>query len=231
MIFKKTIFIVLIAFGANTTLLAQEATTIEFRAGALGQLFLYRSGNPSIDHYFYTGGYVSTSASAGAGGVASVLWNVNNFSFSISPALRYSINKINRTHLHPGEEWRISGFVADIHLSAQYNVQSTNCFFKNSAIGGGFSIINIGEPYNDHDEYNVRVISDLGITSFIKYHVSTLQFAGIHLFLEKRFGKLSTKAMLIYSKGSWVQWEPTAMFILNGNLSVQYSIATIKLKN
>ncbi len=165
---------------------------------------------------------------AGAGGVASILWNVKIFSFSISPALRYSINKINRTHLHPGEEWRISGFVADIHLSVQYNLPSTNWLIKNSAVGGGFSIINIGEAYDDHNEYNVRVISNLGITSFIQYNVSTLQFAGIHLFFEKRFGKLSTKAMLIYSKGSWVQWEPTSRFLLNGNISVQYSIATIK---
>jgi len=225
---KICILFTVLFLGACKAGLAQKNNTIEFRAGAIGQLYLFKKGNPDLQHYYSTNPPPGTLASAGAGGIISILWNTPNFSFSLSPTLRYSINKILRKFVQPEETFRVSGFVADVHFSAQYNFSTTKGFFKSSSVGTGLSILNIGEPYNY--DFNIRIITSVSTYNFT-YHASTLQFAGFHAFFEKRFGKFSTKAMLIYSNGSWVQWSPTAMYLLHGNISVQYSIAKIKLKS
>ncbi len=226
---KHSILIIVLVLGASRAVLAQKNNTLEFRAGAIGQLYLFRRGNPDLLHYYSRNPPPGTLASAGAGGIVSILWNTPNFSFSISPTLRYSTNKLLMS-LQPvvNNKYQIGGFVADVHFSVQYNFSTTKGFLKSSSVGAGLSILNIGEPYNY--DFDIRIITNVSTYNFT-YHASTLQFAGIHAFFEKRFGKFSTKAMLIYSDGSWVQFSPTAMYLLHGNISVQYSIAKIKLKS
>jgi len=222
---RNSMLIILLVFFANTILLAQKTSNIEFRIGAIGQGYIYKKSLPNLQHIFRYGVNHGTAASSGAGGLVSFMWHTEKFTFSISPALRYAVNKIMSSYRY---EPRIDGFVADVHLSAQYNIKSNSWLLNNSSLGVGVSLINIGQPFDE--DYEIRLINSKG-TTYLKYHVSSLQFPGIHAFYERRFGKrISVKATFTYSAGVWAKWSPLTQYLVHGALSVQYSFFKHQLK-
>ncbi len=198
---------------------AQTTPKYLIRGGVLGQFYINKAMNREENApmgFLKMHGSDGTWASVGIGFGFSFLYNTTrNISFWITPNIRYSLLETQTpTGLYGPDKWR---FTLDLHGGVQWNLHANNWLFKKSALGVGLSLLNIGQSF---DTYYTWVKTG-GQTT--EYQATTLMTFGINLFYEKKLSsKFSTKFMVIYTGGNFINWTPLYAYTINGNISVQY---------
>jgi len=157
-------------------------------------------------------------ASVGFGLPIGFLFNTpGSISFLISPVIRYSMLETRTpTGLYGPDKWR---FTLDLHNSIQWRLNTKNSLFRKSTLGIGVSLINIGQSFDTKYSWVT------GKGQVAEYQATTLMTFGAHIFYEQSLGpKFSTKFMVIYTGGNFINWIPLYEYTIHGNISVNYNL-------
>lgn len=198
---------------------AQTKRKFEIRTGMVGQFYLARSQNRSFGGNGQIGGSGYYAAS-GAGAAANLLFHTKRaISFSILPVLRYSKLESYTPYAVSAspDRW---GLTLDLHASIQTKLKSDVWLFKNTALGAGVTLLNVGQPFDTRYSYKTSNSPNVQ-----EYQATSLMSFGLHAYYERTFGeRLSVRLMLVYTKGDWINWTPFFKSTLHGNVSVQYRV-------
>ncbi len=154
---------------------AQTKPKFEIRTGMVGQFYLARSQNRSFGGNGQDGGSGYYAAS-GAGVAANILFHTKqNISFSILPVLRYSKLESYTPYdvTETPDRW---GLTLDLHSSIQTKLKSKLWLFKNTTLGAGVTLLNIGQPFDTHYSFKT---SNSPIT--LEYQATSLMSLGLRL--------------------------------------------------
>lgn len=201
---------------------AQVLTALELRVGVEGRFPIKEKADP---YWPYDGYFVildngtSRGIHYGAGVlVNTVLWH-NNWGLSVSPALRYA-KVLEGVFFGVGEDQY--GLTFDLNIEIQYKINSNDWFLKNSALGAGVSLANVG----NHTKVNYFLYEYLNQPPVFEYHVDSFFRLGLSFYWEKHLSKrLITKFKIVYSdKKMMKDYIPTFLWDINGSFSIQYTI-------
>lgn len=155
----------------------------------------------------------------------------DQLSLSLTPVVRYALIElpssydINTGNAIPSDrKW---GFTVDTHLTLHYKFKSKNWLIKNSKLGAGLSIINVGRSFDTYYEWSFNS----AYMPLYTHQAKTLMFYGIHGQVEKEFfNRLDARFMVIYSSGNWIDYDPYFIYTIKWNVSLQYQIFEKSIK-
>ncbi len=191
------------------------------RAGLESQFFIKKKMNQQVNTpmgFLRMHGSDGTWASVGVGLPIGFLFNTSSStSFLVSPVIRYALLETQTpTGLYGPEKW---GFTLDLHNSIQWRLNTQNSLFRKSVIGIGVSLINIGQSFDTKYSWVT------GRGQAAEYQATTLMTLGVHIFYEQSLSpKFSTKFMVIYTGGNFINWIPLYEYTMHGNISVSYNL-------
>lgn len=213
---KRIIILLFLTVFFNDSFGQKNNQSYEIRTGLQGQ-FYFKNGTIANNIVNQTGGS-GRSASIGGGIPINYVHHFNKFSISISPVLRYSkLIEPSFGNYNPNDKkW---GFTVDTHVSIQWKLKS-NKWLKNTSLGVGLSVFNIGQPFNTYYGW-----SHYPSPVYYEYQASSLMYMGLHAFVERQFGeKIYLKLMVLYSSGDWIKYTPFLKYSVLGNISLQYRV-------
>lgn len=214
----KILLLLLLYFCVQKISLGQDKQYIsEIRTGLQGQ-FYFKNGFLSNVLVNQTGGS-GRAAFLGGGIPINYIHNFHKISLSISPVFRYSkliepsLGNYNLNDI----KW---GITIDTHISVQWDLKKKSWPFKNTHLGTGLSIFNIGQSFDTYYGW-----SQYPSPTYNEYQATTLMSWGLHVLYERRFGnRMYLKFMVIYSNGDWIKYTPLITYSVLGNISLQYRI-------
>lgn len=194
--------------------------SFEIRTGLEGQFYFKNMYNPV--GYLQQEGGEGRAATVGGGIPINYIHHFNKYSISISPAVRYSLleepSPADPNYRNLNNKW---GITVDTHVSIQWRLKRDGWLIKNTSLGVGFSIFNIGQPFDTYYHWS----HNSGFNPSYEYQANTLMYWGVHAFAERRLGeRLFLKFMVMYSDGDWIKYTPFKEYSIFGNISLQYRI-------
>ena len=192
-------------------------SSFEIRTGLQGQ-FYFKMGRSAGNIRYQEGGN-GEYASLGGGIPISYIQRFKKLSISLSPVIRFAkLESPNFANYNPDDtKW---GLTIDTHLSLQWKLKDGNWLTRNTSLGTGISVFNIGQPFHTHYGWY-----QYPSPTYHEFQAKTTMYWGLNALYERKLGeKLYLKFMAIYSHGDWIKYTPFTTYAVLGNISLQYRV-------